>query len=198
MMRHSCIIYDVGCSTPPGTAGAKAGTAAPNRKERTMEQQTSTLRETWAQAVHRLALLAEERGITVHWHDRGAIREYFATSGSKPGLLYRVTLHSCDCEGFIRHQRCSHFARLLAEVGELPPLPTPPTPAAMAERRAGRVAAMSPHHAAHIEAEARAWLESLIAKQDAGEPVKQADIDEATTMVARYAAITSPPVLLAA
>jgi len=160
-------------------------------------EQRSRLVETRDQALHRLAALAEERGITVHWHDRGAVREYFATSGSKPGLLYRVTLHSCDCEGFVRHGRCSHFARLLAELDELPPLPTPPTPAEMTGSRAVRVEQWHINNERH----ARRWLESLIARQDAGEIVAQRDIDEATGWVATYAAITGSnqqPVALAA
>src|SRR5215213_6177478 len=128
-------------------------------------EQRSRLVETHDQAIHRLAALAQERGIAIHWHDRGPIREYYATSGSRPGLLYRVTLHSCDCEGFIRHQRCSHFARLLAELDELPPLDPAPTPDEMAERRGQRVEQW--HH--NNEAHARRWLESLIARQDAGE-----------------------------
>src|SRR4051812_18964062 len=104
-----------------------------------METPTVKPRETWEQAVNRLALQAQETGIKVFCHDLGARVEVFATSVSRPGTLHRVTLLSCDCEGFVRHQRCSHVAALLAEVGELPPLPTPPTPAAMAARRAERV-----------------------------------------------------------
>ena len=46
-----------------------------------MEQERRAV-ETRDQAVHRLAALAEERGIGIHWHDRGAIREYFATSAA--------------------------------------------------------------------------------------------------------------------
>ena len=99
----------------------------------------SRLVESHDRAIHRLATVAEERGITIHWHDRGATREYFATSHTSPGLLHRVTMFSCSCEGFIRHSKCTHHARLLAELDELPPLPEPPTPEAMADRRAERV-----------------------------------------------------------
>src|SRR5215213_7961240 len=81
-------------------------------REETHMAERSRLVESHDQAVHRLAALAEERGITIHWHDR---------------------------EGFIRHQRCSHFARLLAELDELPPLDPAPTPDEMAERRGQRV-----------------------------------------------------------
>jgi hypothetical protein len=161
-----------------------------------VEQQISKPRETWEQAVNRLALKAQETGVKIYCHDLGpGAVEFFATSISRPGTLHRVTLFSCDCEGFVRHQRCSHVAALLAEVGELPPLPPAPSAAAMAERRAQRVTAQ---HARHIEDQARAWLTSLIERQERGEVVPQVDIDEATTMVATYAAIASPPVALAA
>lgn len=51
--------------------------------------------------------------------------EYFATSRTKPGTLHRVTLASCDCLGFVRHQHCRHhsalvMAHLLQELGSTP------------------------------------------------------------------------------
>ncbi|MGB3328674.1 MAG: hypothetical protein WBA46_06950 [Thermomicrobiales bacterium] len=54
--------------------------------------------------------------------------EYFASSKSQPGTLHRVTLASCDCLGFVRHQHCRHhsalvMAHLLQELG--PQTPTP-------------------------------------------------------------------------
>ncbi|MGC4107055.1 MAG: hypothetical protein QM753_12035 [Thermomicrobiales bacterium] len=62
-------------------------------------------------------------------HDR-ATNEYFATSKSQPGTLHRVTLASCDCLGFIRHQHCKHhsaltMAMLLQEHGPQTPVPDP-------------------------------------------------------------------------
>jgi len=86
--------------------------------------------ETRDQALHRLAAQARERGIQIHVYDLGNAVEYYATSITRKGTLHRVTMLSCDCAGFQRHQRCGHFARLLAEVGELPELtpdPAPPT-----------------------------------------------------------------------
>src|SRR5215211_445162 len=79
-----------------------------------METRTSKPRETWEQAVNRLALQAQETGVKIYCHDLGTQVEFFATSVSRPGRLHRVTLFSCDCDGFIRHQRCSHNAALLA------------------------------------------------------------------------------------
>jgi len=84
--------------------------------------------ETRAQALHRLASEARKRGIAIHVYDLGVSPEYFATSQSRPGTLHRVTLLSCDCAGFMRNQRCTHHARLLDEVGELPPVDPEPTP----------------------------------------------------------------------
>jgi hypothetical protein len=159
-----------------------------------METRTSRPRETWEQAVNRLALQAQETGVKIFVHDLGTRVEFFATSVGRPGTLHRVTLFSCDCAGFVRHQRCSHVAALLAEVGELPPLPPTPTPAEMVERRAEQVTAQA---AVHVEEQARKWLTSLIERQERGEVVPQADVDEATTMVATYAAIASPPVPVA-
>jgi hypothetical protein len=155
--------------------------------------------ETRDEAVRRLAHVARERGLTVHWHDRGAVREYFVSSSSSPGLLHRCTLVSCDCEGFVRHQRCTHHARLLAELDELPD-PEPPPSEQMVERRAERVAAMSPQHARTIEHEARRWLQSLLDRDAAGEDVPEADIREATEMVNLYGSIagSNQPVSLAA
>lgn len=79
-------------------------------------------KETLTQALHRLANQAVARGIEIYTYDLGRGIEYFATSTSRPGTLHRVTLISCDCAGFISHQRCQHYARLLLAIGELPPL----------------------------------------------------------------------------
>src|SRR4051812_26176642 len=100
-------------------------------------EQCSRPTETRDQAIHRLAAVAQERGIRVYVYP--ATGEHYATSASTPGLLHRVTLVSCDCPGFVRNQRCTHHSALLAEIGQLPPVPEPTTPAAMAERRTARV-----------------------------------------------------------
>src|SRR4051794_15588843 len=85
------------------------------------------IRETRDEALRRLAAQARECCVRIFCHDLGLAVEYYATSTSRPGTLHRITLVSCDCPGFIRHQRCTHHARLLDEVGELPlaPIPTP-------------------------------------------------------------------------
>ena len=80
--------------------------------------QTQRTPETHSAAIHRLAERAVDKGITIHCYPLTG--EHFATSASTPGLLHRVTIVSCDCEGFIRHGRCTHHSALLAELGELP------------------------------------------------------------------------------
>src|SRR4051812_1612876 len=94
-----------------------------------------TPKETRDQAVRRLALMAREKDIQIFCYDLGPRAvEYYATSASRPGTLHRVTLISCDCPAFIRHQRCCHHSRLLDEVGELPE-PDAAEEAARQERR---------------------------------------------------------------
>jgi hypothetical protein len=66
---------------------------------------------------HRLADLAQERGLRVF---EGGSNQWFCTSHSDPFALHTVTGFSCDCRGFLHHQRCSHHAALLAHLGWLP------------------------------------------------------------------------------
>jgi len=59
---------------------------------------------------------------------------YYASSASEPDRLHCVTGYSCDCRGFITHQRCKYHAALLAALGwltdefELDPPATPWSP----------------------------------------------------------------------
>ncbi len=73
---------------------------------------------------HRLAEAARTKGIRIR-RDRRDNR-YYASSCSHPGRWHYVTAVSCDCPGFISHQRCSHHSALLAALGWLPPLPPAP------------------------------------------------------------------------
>jgi hypothetical protein len=77
------------------------------------------------EALVRLAAQAMERGVQISRTPDG---RHWATSISRPGELHYVTGVSCDCPGFMRHQRCTHLAALLASLGWLPE-PTPPAPA---------------------------------------------------------------------
>src|SRR3954468_22398162 len=81
-----------------------------------MEQVTRTRPATVAD-FHRLADLAQERGLRVF---EGSPNHWFCTSASDPFKLHVVTGFSCDCQGFIAHQRCSHHAALLSHLGWLP------------------------------------------------------------------------------
>jgi hypothetical protein len=80
---------------------------------------TEKMTETQAEAIHRLALQAEKRGIRIHRYGETT----FATSVSRHGDLHRVTPWGCDCLGFLYHGRCSHYAAFLADQGALPPVP---------------------------------------------------------------------------
>src|SRR4051812_19408020 len=91
--------------------------------EPTSVHRNVTAKETLTQALHRLAGQAREFDLQVlHYDCANGTREYFVTSHSESGRLHRVTAFSCDCQGFMRHQRCSHFAALLDAIGELPPV----------------------------------------------------------------------------
>lgn len=64
----------------------------------------------------RLADLAHERGLRLF---RDGPR-WYCSSASEPGGCHYVTGFSCDCPGFMAHQRCSHHALLLERLGWLP------------------------------------------------------------------------------
>jgi len=67
------------------------------------------------QDAERLAQQARQDGTKLK-RDR-LTGEYFATSSSQPGKLYRVTIFSCQCQGFRTHGRCRHHSALLAHFG---------------------------------------------------------------------------------
>ena len=65
---------------------------------------------------HRLANLAEARGIDVL---QDALGRWMATSASTAGLVYALSGFSCSCAGFVSHQRCTHHSLLLRRLGWL-------------------------------------------------------------------------------
>jgi hypothetical protein len=65
---------------------------------------------------HRLAELAHQRGLRLF---RDGPR-WYCSSASDAGGCHYVTGFSCDCQGFVAHQRCSHHALLLERLGWLP------------------------------------------------------------------------------
>ncbi len=80
-----------------------------------------------AEALWRLAEEAERRGVKI-LHEPIS-NEQFALSGSDPTKLYRLTHWSCSCRGFMRWQRCGHWAFFLAQLGWLPEIDPEPDPA---------------------------------------------------------------------
>jgi hypothetical protein len=89
-------------------------------------------RESRDEAIVRLAMEARKRDTNVKVYRSGV--EWFASSQSRPGVLHRVTGLSCDCDGFLRWQRCRHHSALLDHLnwlptptGSLDPDPEPPT-----------------------------------------------------------------------
>ena len=88
-------------------------------------QQVTRTRPATAADFHRLADLAQERGLRVF---EASPNHWYCTSHSDPFRLHVVTGFSCDCQGFITHQRCSHHAALLAHLGWLPEIDPQPAP----------------------------------------------------------------------
>ncbi len=80
-------------------------------------------------ALTRLATKARADGIRLFRDKSG---RYFASSASKPGTLHFITGYSCDCLGFVTHQRCKYHSALMVALGWVDdnddPEPEPPTP----------------------------------------------------------------------
>jgi hypothetical protein len=86
-------------------------------------------RESVDAAFHRLAAEARRQGVTVYKVEGAKGPAWFSPSRSRPGTAHALTAVSCDCDGFLRWQRCRHLAALLDRLGWLPVLsPDPPTP----------------------------------------------------------------------
>ncbi len=77
-------------------------------------------------ALTRLATKARADG-TKLFRDRAG--RYFASSANEPGTLHFLTGYSCDCRGFMTHQRCKHHSALMAALGWLERDPEPEPPA---------------------------------------------------------------------
>ena len=78
--------------------------------------------ETERTALTRLLAKARTEGVKLLRDQDG---RHYASSVSQPGKLHYVTGLSCDCRGFIAHQRCKHLAALLAAKGWLDGTPDP-------------------------------------------------------------------------
>jgi hypothetical protein len=81
------------------------------------------------EGIARLAAKARHDGVKLY-RDRRDGRHY-ASSSTTPGKHYYVTLASCQCTGFVAHQRCKHWAALQIATILQDGAPTP-TPAAIA------------------------------------------------------------------
>src|SRR5688572_25644133 len=81
------------------------------------ETVTRQPRPTTAADLHRLAALAQERGLHLTQESETV---WFCSSASQHGDPHYVTGLSCDCRGFQEHQRCTHYALLLDHLGWLP------------------------------------------------------------------------------
>jgi len=81
--------------------------------------QTSTV-ESETAALHRLAQQARDKGVQIIIDEDN---RHWATSVSRPGERYVVSLLACSCPGFVRWGRCHHHALVLAEYFCLPALP---------------------------------------------------------------------------
>ncbi len=79
-------------------------------------QESRRTRPATAADFHRLAELAHQRGLRLF---RDGSR-WYCSSASDAGGCHYVTGLSCDCPGFIAHQRCTHHALLLERLGWLP------------------------------------------------------------------------------
>ena len=93
-------------------------------------------RESVDAAIVRLADEARRQGVVVYKVEGLKGTAWFSPSQSRPGVAHALTAVSCDCDGFLRWQRCRHLARLLDTLGWLPagdPDPAPPAaPVALA------------------------------------------------------------------
>ena len=110
----------------------------------------------------RLAEQAERNGIRILREPFS--NEHFATSGSDPTILHRLTHLSCSCRGFMVWQRCQHHALFLAQLGWLPdvaddepePDPSPAAPALPVPSR-GRCPACDGRGTERLQAATGRW-----------------------------------------
>ncbi len=115
--------------------------------------------ETERTALTRLLAKARAEGVKLTRDQDG---RHFASSVSQPGKLHYVTGLSCDCRGFIAHQRCKHLAALLAAKGWLDGTPEPdPAPMAIT------LAHVDGHYSLDAEPE---WMEPFTTILVDGEP----------------------------
>lgn len=67
--------------------------------------------ETLADRLYRALQRARENGVALYMEH--ATEEWFATSGTMPGVCYRVSKAGCSCQGFASFGVCQHHALYL-------------------------------------------------------------------------------------
>ncbi|MEJ7900502.1 MAG: hypothetical protein WKF63_01575 [Thermomicrobiales bacterium] len=87
-----------------------------------METMEVRIIETERTALTRLLAKAKAEGVKLLRDQDG---RHYASSVSRPGTRHYVTAYSCDCRGFVAHQRCKHHAALLSALGWLQGDPEP-------------------------------------------------------------------------
>src|SRR5215212_8769627 len=100
---------------PPGMRAGACRRGSRKQEEDPVMQERRT-RPATAADFHRLVDVAHERGLRLF---RDGPRWYCSSASDRGGCHY-VTGFSCDCPGFVAHQRCSHHALLLERLGWLP------------------------------------------------------------------------------
>jgi len=81
------------------------------------------IEETERQALTRQLAKRKAEGVQIRRDHKDG--RHYASSTSKPGHWHLVAGYSCDCRGFVAHQRCKHHAALLAAKGWLGGTPEP-------------------------------------------------------------------------
>jgi hypothetical protein len=101
-----------------------------------METTTRTARQATPQRWQAALTRALDNGVRVY--QISGTGQWVATSASKPGVCFAVSVDACECEAAMlgADPVCQHRAALRCELGMLwPEDPTPPTPAAPAVAR---------------------------------------------------------------
>ena len=75
--------------------------------------------EPYADAVARLLQKAKDERIQLFMD--GETEDWFATSATMDGVIYRVSEVRCSCQGFRSFNRCKHFSLFLEQFGKRPP-----------------------------------------------------------------------------
>jgi len=84
-----------------------------------MESRIVKPKETHADVMARLLKKAQDEGVELLMESDS--EEWFASSGTMPGVIYRVSEHGCSCRGYVAFNRCKHLSIYLERQGKRPP-----------------------------------------------------------------------------